>query len=59
MPACVLFGVEIRDLARYQRFMSQVRPALPRVGARYLAREAAQKVGYGECSPARRVSLEA
>jgi len=31
MPAYVIFDVEIRDPARYQDFMSQVKPALQAV----------------------------
>ena len=56
MPAYVIFDVEIRDLARYQDFMSQ-EPAL-QAGARYLARDRALKVHEGDWSPRRIVILE-
>jgi uncharacterized protein (DUF1330 family) len=59
MPACVLFGVEIHDRARYQDPMSQMKPALRAVGTRYLARGAARKVCHGECGPAMLVSSDA
>jgi uncharacterized protein (DUF1330 family) len=58
MPAYVIFDVEIRDLARYQDFMSQVKPALQAVEARYLARGGAHKVYEGDWSPRRIVILE-
>jgi len=58
MPAYVIFDVEIRDPARYQDFMSQVKPALQAVGARYLARGGAHKVYEGDWSPRRIVILE-
>jgi uncharacterized protein (DUF1330 family) len=41
MPAYVIFDVEIRVPARYQDFMSPVKPALQAVEARYLARSGA------------------
>jgi uncharacterized protein (DUF1330 family) len=58
MPAYVIFDVEIRDPARYQDFMSQVKPALQAVGAKYLARGGAHKVYGGDWSPRRIVILE-
>ena len=58
MAAYVIFDVEIRDLARYQDFMSQVKPALEAIGARYLARGGAHKVHEGDWSPRRIVILE-
>ena len=33
MPAYVIFDVEIRDAAKYQEFMSGVKPALEAAGA--------------------------
>jgi uncharacterized protein (DUF1330 family) len=53
MPAYVIFDVEIRDMARYQDFMSQVA-----AGARYLARGGAHKVHEGDWSPRRIVIIE-
>ena len=38
MPAYVIFDVEISDAKRYQEFMSGVKPALEKTGAKYLAR---------------------
>jgi len=58
MPAYVIFDVEIRDPARYQDFMNQVKPALEAIGARYLARGGAHKVYEGDWSPRRIVILE-
>jgi len=58
MPAYVIFDVEIRDLERYQHFMSQVKPALEEAGGRYLARGGALKVHEGDWSPRRIVLLE-
>lgn len=58
MPAYVIFDVEIRDLARYQDFMSQIKPALEAAGARYLARGGAHKVHEGDWTPRRIVILE-
>ena len=58
MPAYVIFDVEIRDMARYQDFMSQVKPALEAAGARYLARGGAHKVHEGDWSPRRIVIIE-
>jgi uncharacterized protein (DUF1330 family) len=58
MPAYVIFDVEIRDPARYQEFMSGVKPALEAAGARYLARGGAHKVYEGDWEPRRIVLLE-
>ena len=58
MPAYVIFDVEIRDMARYQDFMNQVKPALQAAGARYLTRGGAHKVHEGDWSPRRIVILE-
>ena len=57
MPAYVIFDVEIRDLARYQDFMSQVKPALEAAGARYLARGGAHRVHEGDWQPRRIVII--
>ena len=58
MPAYVIFDVEIRDPARYQDFMTKVKPALQEAGARYLARGGAHKVYEGDWTPRRIVILE-
>ena len=58
MPAYVIFDVEIRDPARYQDFMTQVKPALQQAGARYLARGGTHKVYEGDWTPRRIVILE-
>ncbi len=58
MPAYVIFDVEIRDLARYQDFMSQVKPALEAAGARYLARGGAHRVHEGDWQPRRIVIIQ-
>ncbi len=44
MSAFVVFDGEIRDMARYQDFMTAVKPALAAAGARYLARGGIHKV---------------
>ena len=54
----VIFDVEIKDAARYQEFMSGVKPALEAAGARYLARGGAHKVYEGDWEPRRIVLLE-
>jgi uncharacterized protein (DUF1330 family) len=38
MTAYVIFDVDITDPERYQEFMSSVKPALEKAGAKYLAR---------------------
>ncbi len=58
MSAYVVFDVDIRDMARYQDFMKQVKPALEAAGARYLARGGAHKVYEGDWAPRRIVILE-
>ncbi|MBS0528049.1 MAG: DUF1330 domain-containing protein [Proteobacteria bacterium] len=58
MPAYVVFDVEIRDSARYQDFMRQVKPALEAAGARYLSRGGAHKVHEGDWTPRRIVIIE-
>jgi uncharacterized protein (DUF1330 family) len=58
MPAYVIFDVEISDAKRYQEFMSGVKPALEKVGAKYLARGGAHKVYEGDWEPRRIVLLE-
>jgi uncharacterized protein (DUF1330 family) len=58
MSAFVVFDVEIRDSARYQDFMSAVKPALAAAGARYLARGGAHRVYEGDWQPRRIVILE-
>jgi uncharacterized protein (DUF1330 family) len=58
MPAYVIFDVEISDVARYQEFMSRVKPALDEAGAKYLARGGVHKVYEGDWAPRRIVLLE-
>ena len=58
MSAYVIFDVDIRDPARYQEFMTGVKPALERAGARYLARGGPHKVYEGDWQPRRIVLLE-
>lgn len=58
MAAYVIFDVDIRDMARYQEFMSAVKPALDEAGARYLARGGAHQVLEGDWEPRRIVLLE-
>jgi uncharacterized protein (DUF1330 family) len=58
MPAYVIFDVQIHDPARYQEFMSGVKPALEAAGARYLARGGAHRVYEGDWQPRRIVFLE-
>ena len=58
MSAYVIFDVEIRDMARYQEFMTSVKPALIVAGGRYLARGGAHKVHEGDWQPRRIVVLE-
>jgi uncharacterized protein (DUF1330 family) len=57
MAAFVIFDVEIRDAARYQDFMRQVKPALDDAGATYLARGGALSVYEGDWAPRRVVIL--
>ena len=58
MSAYVIFVVDIRDPAKYQEFMSGVKPALEAAGAKYLARGGAHKVYEGDWQPRRIVLLE-
>ena len=58
MSAYVIFDVDIRDGAKYQDFMSGVKPALEAAGAKYLARGGAHKVYEGDWTPRRIVLLE-
>lgn len=58
MSAYVIFDVEIRDMSRYQDFMTGVKPALDAAGARYLARGGIHKVYEGDWEPRRIVVLE-
>ena len=56
--AYVIFDVDIRDAARYQEFMSGVKPALEKAGAKYLAHGGLHKVNEGDWQPRRIVLLE-
>jgi uncharacterized protein (DUF1330 family) len=56
--AYVIFDVDIRDAARYQDFMNQVKPALAAAGAKYLARGGEHRVYEGDWQPRRIVILE-
>ncbi len=58
MSAYVIFDVEIRDPARYQEFMTGVKPALEQAGAKYLARGGSHRVYEGDWEPRRIVLLE-
>ena len=58
MSAYVIFDVEIRDAAQYQEFMASVKPALEKVGGKYLARGGAHKIYEGDWEPRRIVLLE-
>lgn len=58
MTAYAIFDVEIYDLARYQDFMIQVKPALEAAGARYLSRGGDHKVYEGDWIPHRIVLFE-
>ena len=58
MSAYVIFDVEIRNMQRYQDFMSGVKPAIEAAGAKYLARGGAHKVYEGDWNPRRIVILE-
>ena len=48
MSAFVVFDVDIHNAARYQDYMTAVKPALAAAGARYLARGGADKVHEGD-----------
>lgn len=58
MSAYVIFDVEIRDMAEYQKFMAGVKPALEAAGAKYLARGGPHKVYEGDWQPRRLVIFE-
>ncbi len=58
MAAYVIFDVEIRDAARYQEFMTGVKPALEAAGAKYLARGGEHTVYEGDWEPRRIVLIE-
>jgi len=58
MATYVIFDVDIRNVNRYQDFMKQVKPALEKAGARYLARGGTHKVYEGDWNPRRIVLLE-
>ncbi|MBX3527025.1 MAG: DUF1330 domain-containing protein [Hyphomicrobiales bacterium] len=58
MAAYIVFDVEIRDMTRYQDFMTAVKPALETAGARYLVRGGPHEVYEGDWSPRRLVILE-
>ena len=58
MSAYVIFDVDIHDAAKFQEFMTGVKPALEAVGAKYLARGGAHKVYEGDWTPHRIVLLE-
>ena len=58
MPAYAIFDVEIRDAAKFQEFMSGVKPAIEKAGAKYLARGGAHNVHEGDWTPRRIVLLE-
>ena len=58
MSAYAIFDVEIYDVERYQDFMSNVKPALETVGAKYLSRGGTHKVYEGDWNPRRIVLLE-
>jgi uncharacterized protein (DUF1330 family) len=50
--------VEIHDLAKYQQYMTPIKPALAAVGARYLVRGGAHRVVEGDWRPKRLVIVE-
>ncbi len=58
MPAYVIFDVDIRDMAQYQQYMAQVKPAIEAVGGKYLARGGTHHVHEGDWTPHRIVILE-
>ncbi len=58
MAAYVIFDVDIRDMAQYQAFMQEVKPAVEAAGGRYLARGGAHKVYEGDWQPRRIVLFE-
>jgi uncharacterized protein (DUF1330 family) len=58
MSAYVIFDVDITDITKYQEFMTGVKPALEKAGAKYLARGGKHTVHEGDWSPRRIVLLE-
>jgi uncharacterized protein (DUF1330 family) len=58
MTAYVIFDVDITDPTQYREFMSAVKPALEKAGAKYLARGGPHKVHEGDWEPRRIVLLE-
>jgi uncharacterized protein (DUF1330 family) len=58
MSAYIIFDVKITDARKYQEYMAAVKPALEKVGARYLARGGKFTVHEGDWSPWRIVLLE-
>ena len=58
MAMFVIFDVEIWNMASYQEFMRQVKPAIEAAGGRYLARGGVPQVHEGDWIPRRLVLLE-
>jgi len=58
MTAYVVYDVDIHDLALYQEYMAEVKPAIEAIGGRYLARGGEHKVIEGDWEPNRMVLLE-
>lgn len=58
MSAYVIFDIDIFDLARYQEFMIQAKPAIESAGGKYLARGGKHKVLEGDWEPRRIVLFE-
>jgi uncharacterized protein (DUF1330 family) len=58
MAYYAIFDVEIHDLAKYQQYMTQIKPALEAVAARYLVRGGAHRVVEGDWRPKRLVIVE-
>ncbi|WP_020681330.1 DUF1330 domain-containing protein [Marinobacterium rhizophilum] len=58
MSAYVIFDIDIHDLARYQDFMTQAKPAIEAAGGKYLARGGEHKVLEGDWEPRRIVLFE-
>lgn len=58
MSAYVIFDIDIYDLARYQEFMTQAKPAIEAAGGKYLARGGQHQVLEGDWEPRRIVLFE-
>ena len=58
MSAYTIFDVDIRDMTRYQEFMTGAKPAVEAAGGRYLVRGGAHKVHEGDWVPRRIVLIE-